>query len=90
MQGAGVFKSEDALDIATQLEHHFFDLIRVGRAEVMQRHQALAGLLQKYKEAGAPNVAVQQVFNILGGQSTPEEYESALQPYPAGHIGGEV
>jgi hypothetical protein len=82
MQGAGVFKSEVALDIATQLEHHFVYLMKLANAEMGERHQALGKLLDKYRETGAPLISIQQAYNILCGQAKPEEYNSALQELP--------
>jgi len=90
MIGAGVFKSEDALDIAAQLEHHFIYLRSLMMGQMDERHQALSRMLTDYLGTGEPLVSTQQVYNILCGHSTPAEYESALQPYTNGHIGGEV
>lgn len=82
MQGAGVFKSEVALDIATQLEHHFFTLLQVGRAQMMERHQALSDHLQHSLDKGNPLIHAKQTRDILTGRSTPEDYRSYLQPAP--------
>lgn len=83
MMGAGVFKSEEALDIATQLEHHIMAYITRGLGEIGQRHDALARRLRAYRDRGDTMVNIQQVYAILSGTTTPEEYTSALQPRPA-------
>lgn len=82
MRQAGVFKSEVALDIATQLEHHFHYLLRLMNASMGERHQALADHLQKYWTSGVPMIAVSQVRDILTGRAMPEEYKTALQVRP--------
>ena len=82
LRGAGVFESEKALDIATQLEHHVMAKIGEGLGLIGQRHQALADRLRSYRNAGHPTVSIQQAYSILAGTSTPEEYASALQPRP--------
>lgn len=79
---AGVFKSEEALDIATQLEHYLNDYVAYMGAEVLRRHQALGERLRNYRNAGQPTVSIAQVYAILTGTATPEEYNSALQVRP--------
>lgn len=80
---AGVFKSEDALDISAQLEHHFHSLLVLANKQIWDRHQALASHLQNYWSAGVPMIAVSQVRDILAGRATPEDYTSALQVRPS-------
>lgn len=82
MSGAGTFRSEVALDIATQLEHHVQFFIKLAMGQVGQRHQALVERLQAYRNAGHPTVSIQQVYQLITGTATPEEYESALQVRP--------
>lgn len=80
--GAGVFKSEECLDIAEQLEHHFHMLMVLQNAQMGERHQTLHDHLQKYQQEGTPMVSISQVIAILTGRATPAEYESALQVRP--------
>lgn len=82
MMGAGVFKSEEALDISVQLEHYVHDRIRLGLGQIQERHQAVADLMQKYIDSGQPMVNAVQVGNLLTGRTRPEEYASALTPQP--------
>lgn len=81
--GAGTYLPEVALDLATQLEHHIMECITRGLAEIGQRHDALARRLRAYRDRGDTMVNIQQVYAILAGTTTPEEYTSALQPRPA-------
>lgn len=55
-----------------------------GMGQIRGRHQDVAELLQKYKEAGQPVVSVEQVFHILTGAANADQYESALQVLPTG------
>ena len=82
MMGAGVFKSEEALDISVQLEHYVNDRIRLGLGQIQERHQAVADLMQKYIDSGQPMVNAVQIGNLLTGRTRPEEYASALTPQP--------
>jgi hypothetical protein len=81
---AGIFQSETALDIATQLEHHVTSLITLALGQIGERHQALGELLAKYNNDGQPVISVRQALDILTGRSTPVEYGSALQVLPRG------
>lgn len=81
--GAGTYLPEVALDLATQLEHHIMAYITRGLGEIGQRHDALARRLRAYRDRGDTMVNIQQVYAILSGTTTPEEYTSALQPRPA-------
>lgn len=82
LNAAGVFKSEEALDIAAQLEHHFHSLMMLMRGQIEERHQALGDVLHKYYQDGHPMISVRQAQDILCGRSKPEEYKSALQVQP--------
>lgn len=81
--GAGTYLPDVALDLATQLEHHVMEYITRGLGQVGQRHDALARRLRAYRDRGDTMVNIQQVYAILAGTTTPEEYTSALQPRPA-------
>lgn len=79
---AGMFRPETALDIATQLEHYVMERINQGLGQIGQRHQALGSRLQTYRESGHTTVSIQQVYQILTGTGTVEEYNSPLQVRP--------
>lgn len=81
MSGAGVFKSEEALDISTQLEHEFYR--RLSLNTLLARHQEVMEYLQKLIGQGQPNVSVVQMGNLLTGRTTTADYTSALQPEPS-------
>jgi hypothetical protein len=86
MSGAGIFKSEVALDISTQLEHHIMAFLNTSLGQIGERHQELFDHLKKYHDAGQPMVSVKQVMEILTGRTTPVEYDSAMQRSPeVGH-----
>jgi len=79
---AGVFKSEVALDIATQLEHHVMEKITEGIGSIQIRHQELANRLQAYRESGTVVISIEQAMGLLTGRATPADYDSALQHKP--------
>jgi hypothetical protein len=83
---AGTYRPEWALDIATQLEHHFMYLLQLMSGQTGERHRALAEKLQIYSRSGHEVVSIRQVMDILAGRTTPIEYGSALQPQPRGEV----
>jgi hypothetical protein len=79
MMGAGVFKSTEALDISTQLEHHIDAHITKGLGAIGLRHNVIGAKLRALKERGETTVPIQDVMDILVGKKDQEAHSTV--PY---------
>jgi hypothetical protein len=58
--------------------------VRVIDNEMASRHQTVCSLLDQYRQSTNPLVSVNQIFDIMCGRATPDQYDSALQALPTG------